>query len=148
MTEKLQNALKNNNLSIYGYSTVNIGGQEFKVGDTIESGGQKGVVLPDGSISLQSFNEPLSMGGNGSAQKLATIPDGLKGGQCGRFVNQLTGLGLGDSYQSKLSKMDPSIKTPEPGMVFVMNYGGATAANGHTGFILDIDENGIATVKD
>ena len=69
--------------------------------------------------------------------------DGQKAGQCGRFVNQLTGLGLGDSYQSKMSKMNPSIKYPQPGMVFVMPY----KNTGHTGFIVNV-KNGIATVRD
>ncbi len=78
-----------------------------------------------------------------TAQKVATIQDGTKGGQCGHFVNNLTGLGLGDSYQSKLSKMNPSIKTPQPGMVFVMPYN----TTGHTGIIMSV-KNGVATVKD
>lgn len=99
-------------------------------------------------IDAQAKTKPLSMGENGSAiyAKLAsvsTIPDGSKGGQCGRFVNQQTGLGLGDSYQSKMAKMDKSIKEPAPGMAFVMPYG----STGHTGIILNV-ENGIATVKD
>lgn len=81
----------------------------------------------------------------GSDTNLATnLPvDNTKAGQCGRFVNKLTGLGLGDSYQSKIAKMDKSIKTPAPGMVFVMPY----KNTGHTGFILAVN-NGIATVKD
>lgn len=70
-------------------------------------------------------------------------PDGSKGGQCGAFVNKLTGLGLGDSYQSKMAKMDKTIKTPQAGMVFVMPY----KDTGHTGIILSVN-NGIATVKD
>lgn len=74
---------------------------------------------------------------------MAAIPDNTNGGQCGRFVNKLTGLGLGDSYKSKLAKMDPTIKYPEPGMVFVMPY----SNTGHTGIILDV-KDGIATVKD
>lgn len=70
--------------------------------------------------------------------------DGTKGGQCGKFVNDITGLKVGDSYQSKLDKMDPAIKTPEPGMVFTMP---TSTKYGHIGFILSI-KNGIATVKD
>jgi hypothetical protein len=75
--------------------------------------------------------------------KVSTIPDNSKGGQCGRFVNNIAKLGVGDSYQSKLDKMDKNIKTPKPGMVFIMKY----KDTGHTGFILDI-KDGIATVKD
>lgn len=48
---KLQTVLSSNNLSIYGYSKVIIGGKEYKVGDTIDNGsGIKGVVTPDGQI--------------------------------------------------------------------------------------------------
>ncbi len=78
-----------------------------------------------------------------SVAKLKEIPDGLKGGQCGRFVNQITGLGVGDSYESKMSKMDPNIKKPAPGMIFVMPY----KDTGHIGFIVGI-EGQYAIVKD
>lgn len=88
-----------------------------------------------------SFN---NVGGDTqTATKIAAIPDNTKGGQCGRFVNQLTGLGVGDSYDSKMKKMDPTIKEPAPGMVFVMPY----KDTGHIGFIVDV-KDGIATVKD
>jgi hypothetical protein len=91
-----------------------------------------------------SFNK---VGGDtNTATKIAlSIPDNVKGGQCGHFVNQITGLGLGDSYRSKMAKMDPSIQYPESGMVFVMPVQGS--AYGHTGFIVDV-QNGVATVKD
>lgn len=81
---------------------------------------------------------------NKAVSKVWSIPNGTKGGQCGRFVNKLTGLGVGDSYQSKISKMDPSIKTPEPGMVFVMPY----QNTGHIGFIVSVNDDGTVTVKD
>lgn len=95
-----------------------------------------------------SFSNESQTSLNGTVQKIAAIPDNSKGGQCGRFVNQLTGLGLGDSYESKMSKMDSSITEPAPGMAFVMPY----SWTGHTGFILDVytNEDGerMATVKD
>jgi hypothetical protein len=88
-----------------------------------------------------SFNQ---VGGDTKlATRVATIPTGQKAGQCGRFVNKLTGLGLGDSFQNKMSKMNPMIKQPAPGMVFVMPY----KNTGHTGIILSVN-NGMATVKD
>ena len=65
------------------------------------------------------------------------------GGQCGRFVNKHTGLGLGDTYASKMAKMDKSITTPEPGMVFLMPH----KWTGHTGFIVGVDGD-EAIVKD
>lgn len=97
-------------------------------------------------------NDPLNLtkvGGDTNTailNKLNTVKSGEKGGQCGRFVNKLTGykLGLGDSYQSKISKMDPSIRYPEPGMVFVTPY----KDTGHTGFIVAVNNDGTVTVKD
>ena len=80
---------------------------------------------------------------NKAVSKAITVPDGKEGGQCGRFVNKYTGLNLGDSYKSKISKMDASITKPKPGMVFVIPYGNT----GHTGFIVDI-EGDQAVVKD
>jgi len=96
-------------------------------------------------IDKYSFN---SVGGDTElATSIASIPDGEKGGQCGRFVNNLTGLGVGDSYESKLQKMDPNIKWPEPGMVFVMPLTGEYEPYGHTGVIIGI-EGDKAIVKD
>lgn len=48
---KLDTTLKAQGVSIYGYSTVNLGGTDYKVGDTIEVNGKKGRVLPDGTIA-------------------------------------------------------------------------------------------------
>jgi uncharacterized protein (UPF0335 family) len=89
---------------------------------------------------LPNFSQ---VGGDTKLATVTSVPDGVKGGQCGRFVNKLTGLGLGDSYQSKMAKMDSSIKYPEPGMVFTMPY----KDTGHTGFIVGISGKN-AIVKD
>lgn len=84
-------------------------------------------------------------GQSGSPSDALSVPDDSYGGQCGHFVNQYTGLGMGDTYESKIDKMDPSITKPEAGMVFVMKSG----TTGHTGFILSISADGLtATVKD
>jgi len=91
-------------------------------------------------------------GDSGTPDDALSVPDGSWGGQCGHFVNQYTGIGVGDSYQSKLDKMDSSITTPAAGMVFVMPIQGSE--NGHIGFIkstYDSDGDGkddMATVKD
>ena len=90
-----------------------------------------------------TFNQVGSDTNKAVISKLSTKQDGAKGGQCGRFVNQITGLGVGDSYQSKMSKMDPTITKPEPGMVFTMPY----KDTGHIGFIVGIDGD-QAIVKD
>ena len=53
MESKLQNALSNYNLSIYGYSSINAGGQEYKVGQIITNAqGEQGIVQPDGTVTL------------------------------------------------------------------------------------------------
>ena len=91
------------------------------------------------------FNQVGSDTNKALPEKVALATPGEQGGQCGRFVNQATGLGLGDSYQSKIAKMDDSINYPEPGMVFVIPY----ADTGHTGFILSVNhDKGTVTVKD
>lgn len=108
MNTKLENALKINNLSIYGYSKVKVGDQEFKVGDVIESNGQTGTILPDGSISIQeSFNSPLSMGVKSS--DVSKIKDGAK------VVNAF-GTGIATGIQAGSSKW-------KWGLDFVLNGG-------------------------
>lgn len=97
---------------------------------------------------VQKFidSQPFSgVGGdtNEATKKVSAVPDGTQGGQCGRFVNKITGLGVGDSYASKMAKMDKSITRPEPGMVFTMPYG----QYGHIGFIVGI-QGDQAIVKD
>ena len=52
MNDRLQQRLANNNLAIYGYSKVNLGGKEYTIGDIIEVNGMKGRVLPDGSVAI------------------------------------------------------------------------------------------------
>jgi len=91
-----------------------------------------------------SFNNVGGDTNKAIVNQLMSKADNVKGGQCGRFVNQITGLGVGDSYQSKMSKMDKSIKQPAPGMVFTMPY----KNTGHIGFILAVNNDGTVTVKD
>jgi len=87
-----------------------------------------------------------SVGGDtdtATLNKVAVKKEGTEGGQCGRFVNNITKLGVGDSFSSKMAKMDDNITKPEAGMVFTMPY----KDTGHCGIILSVD-NGVATVKD
>lgn len=51
MKGKLDNALSNNQLSIYGYSKVDVNGTERTVGEVIDIGGMKLRVLPDGTLT-------------------------------------------------------------------------------------------------
>jgi len=100
-------------------------------------------MITDRAISALSDFSNVEGDTNSALIALVGKEDGEKGGQCGRFVNSITGLGVGDSYASKMAKMDKSITTPEPGMVFTMPY----KDTGHVGIILSI-KDGIATVKD
>jgi len=53
MNEKLQNSLNNNSLSVYGYSKIPLGEEEYTVGEIITNEyGQRGIVQPDGNITL------------------------------------------------------------------------------------------------
>lgn len=59
--------------------------------------------------------------------------------QCGRLINGATGIGVGDSYESKLAKTDPKITGPVPGLVFVMP---TSEKWGHTGIVAGISADG------
>jgi len=119
--------------------------------DLIEQLGQQYPTASDDDIMKLieggggGFNQDLGMSQNYS--KAIAQADGSSGGQCGRYVNKYTGLGVGDSYQSKMNKM--AIKNPapnqiKPGMVFTMPY----KNTGHIGFIVSNNGDGTVTVKD
>lgn len=95
-------------------------------------------------INEQSnFNKVESDTNKALPKEVSNANTGDTGGQCGRFVNKATGLGVGDTFSSKMAKMDKTIKKPEAGMVFTMPY----KNTGHCGFIVDI-EGDNAIVKD
>jgi len=98
-------------------------------------------LLNAGQITQQEYNEyisfssDLSASGNGSQvvnEIQSKYSTGDSGGQCGRFVNNITGIGMGDSFENKMSFTDPSITVPRPGDVFVMPYDWT----GHTGVVI------------
>jgi hypothetical protein len=92
----------------------------------LQSGGDPSVFPNDLSTSL-----------NGSFQTVAANnPPGEKAGQCAHFVNQNTGMKMGDSYASKAAYINPSIKIPQKGDVFIMPVQGSPY--GHTGFVAGI----------
>lgn len=51
MKSSLDNTLNSNQVSIYGYSTVDVGGEKRKVGELLDIGGRKYRVLPDGTLT-------------------------------------------------------------------------------------------------
>lgn len=114
--------------------------QNINLGPVRASGGGGGA----GGGGPYETADPVGAGPKGDANDALDVSPGAVGGQCGRYVNNYTGIGMGDTYASKMKLMDESITTPAPGMIFVMKY----KSTGHTGFIMSIDANGIATVKD
>ncbi len=75
---------------------------------------------------------------NAITQALGIDPEQFKA-QCGRLVNQATGIGVGDTYQNKMEHTDPSIKAPQAGMVFVMP---TSEKWGHTGIVAGVSDDG------
>lgn len=51
ISDKLDSNLKASGVSMYGFSKIKLGNNEYKVGDIIESNGHQGRVNPDGSIT-------------------------------------------------------------------------------------------------
>jgi hypothetical protein len=105
----------------------------------------------------QSFSNDQSMSLNYSPEATKNIvgikkvamkfAPGEYGGQCGRFVNKLTGFRVGDSYASKMAITDPKIgkgnNPPMPGDVFVFPY----KKTGHIGFIESVQRLADGTYK-
>ena len=52
MKTNLDSFLNTNQLSVYGYSTVDVGGTNYKVGDVISNGQQSARVNPDGTLTI------------------------------------------------------------------------------------------------
>ena len=52
LEDTLGSKLNSNGLGIYGYSKVKVGDSEYKIGDIISNGSQKGRINPDGSITI------------------------------------------------------------------------------------------------
>ena len=127
------------------FTSISLGG--VSKGDTSKWSTTKdedgNVVLYNTSTGQTRTGSSLGGGVGGGVGAALAVPDGSHGGQCGAFVNDYTGLNLGDAYEDKLSQMNPNITEPQAGDVFVMPY----SWTGHTGFI-DSIKGGKAIVKD
>lgn len=101
-------------------------------------GFEPGVIPQGGSYGVTA-------NGDGSISVNAEV--GFKAGQCGRFVNDVFGQKMmGDSYESKMAWVDPTIKIPEAGMAFVME---TESPYGHTGIVESVNpDTGMMTVID
>jgi hypothetical protein len=104
-------------------------------------------VNPNTSESNVLYNPNSPNGGFPEGGLMSIIPDGtyLQRGQCGEFVNDLTGLGVGETFASKMAKMDSSITkdTAQVGDVVTI----AAGSTGHIGIINRVDRLPDGTVK-
>lgn len=110
--------------------------------NTLQTSGTTGTGVQDDPLGL-GFSQVGADTNQGSVaiQKVVqNYPVGSIGKQCGRFVNRLTGLRMGDSFKSKMAFTDPKIRIPRPGDFFVMPY----SWTGHTGFVeKNVFKNGV-----
>lgn len=65
--------------------------------------------------------------------------------ECGQFVNDVTGVGVGDSLASKKAIIDSSIKTPQPGDVVVTTDGGTKY--GHVAIVTSVKDGKITVAE-
>ena len=155
-------ALSDTEMAILKAARSAIASREGKTGFNLSEGFFKGEIkkfINDYQEIIDKAKDPLQLGDIGGPAgdadsltvfgKLSSYKDGQKGGQCGAFVNKLTGIGLGDEYEQKLSKMDWTYKdgyspTVEPGMVFISPY----SWTGHAGIITKVNNDGTVTVRD
>lgn len=110
--------------------STEVGGTSQGSGDDIDK------FLDSFSNAGRALNGAQATGVQAAAALTSNYKPGSYGGQCGRFVNRLTGFKMGNTYESKMRYVDPSIgKTQpvQPGDVFVMPY----KSYGHTGFVAD-----------
>lgn len=129
-------------------------------GDIITNNGVTAFVSKNGQVKvIYDANQPnggIATGGLIEAfpqDSYSTFTDenGIPRTQCGEWVNDVTGLGVGDSLESKIAKTDSSItaENAQVGDVIVTSEGGST---GHVAIINSIsyDENGnpIYTVSE
>lgn len=68
-------------------------------------------------------------------------------GQCGAFVNDMLGIGVGDTLTSKTKFIDESIVVPEPGMAYVVSggydLGPGKGDSGHIGIVTRVTKDGF-----
>jgi hypothetical protein len=123
-----QNAFEDLSPGISYQQAVRDYGQEF-VNNYLKDNGFSDFSSVGGDTKQAPEQQPI-------VQATAEKKVGDQGGQCGHFVNQLTGIRMGDSVASKMAYTDPSIgkgsNPPRPGDIFVMPY----KDTGHTGMVL------------
>lgn len=104
-----------------------------------EQSGGNGVYEPTSSkYAVEASDNGLFIGVQ-NGEKLAR-------GQCGEFVNDVLGIGVGDTLASKTKFIDNTVVYPSPGMAFVSSRGydlGAGKGNsGHIGIVESVNPDG------
>lgn len=107
---------------------------------TVEAWKQEGIedrdillyIEENGGVDFSSVGADTERGA--SIYSTATgYTSGDKAGQCGRFVNQIAGTRMGDTYASKMAYVNVNAEEmPKQGDVFVMPY----SWTGHTGIVV------------
>jgi len=102
----------------------------------LQATGQAGVYKPTDS------KYAVSATADGGIRVGVEAGDRYARGQCGEFVNDVLGIGVGDKLSDKTKFIDRSIGVPQPGMAFVMTANGSAAQYGHIGIVESVNPDG------
>lgn len=109
-----------------------------KYAELADKTGGTGVYVPSNSkYQAQAIGNSLVINVT-DGQKLAR-------GQCGEFVNDVLGIGVGDTLADKARFIDKSIVIPSAGMAFVTSRGydlGGGVNSGHIGIVESVNADG------
>lgn len=111
------------------------------------SGYTEGQIMEFVNQEYSGFNQPLSMGGNGSIKQQVAVayPDGSTGGQCGDFAHKIVDFpSVGDSKQEKIASVNkygiPKNEwTPQVGDVVIT---GENPTYGHVAVVNEVLPDG------
>lgn len=129
--------------SIFGNVNVNNLQSKTKTGQ-----GKVTYQSPNGVTLNYTGKLPVAQKEDGSFEFSKEHIERKNGNQCGGYVNDITGLGVGDSFESKKQYAQES--EPIAGGIFVYPIkSGTYAPNGHIGMIESVfqDENGNRKVR-
>lgn len=100
----------------------------------LQATGQAGVYKPTDS------KYAVSATADGGIRVGVEAGDRYARGQCGEFVNDVLGIGVGDKLEDKTKFIDYSVIVPQPGMAFVENSSGTWT--GHIGIVESVNPDG------
>jgi hypothetical protein len=126
----------------YNSTTQSLTALPFDDGESLQGpwgGVNDALSVPDGAPTDPTTGKPAVDSWNGKSGSI----------QCAQFVNRYTGLGMGNSYSSKVNALQSiSVDTPQAGDVFVSPYTTGGEDIGHAGFVVGVNSDGTVTVKD